>query len=401
MSVTCSSTRGFILILDPITRKRLQRFREYKRAYYSLLIIAFLYATSLVAEVFCNDRPLYVSYEGESYFPVLFFYPEDDFTGNGLLTRPDYKAIAASAAFSENPDNYMIFPLIPFGPHEIISASSIPVGNEVEIQVRRAPRVASVNIDPGFIVRREQRATWFFPQSDRPVTGRDIRSAYEFPAPFIEALELRFANQPAGPYSGFFGFGPDAAGVELSLSPYRPRSKAPETVRILLREVNLPSSLLRPSSSFPRTRESSETGGRPTGDTVSHWMPGQARHDEERTGDTVTKKERATQYPTGCRVKPGMTKKERATQYSTGCRNKHAPECCCPGSGMMKERLKPRMTRVRLGSTALETAKSRPPAGCGMRFPRKPGNRFAAAPQRGWRTRCATCVWSTTAWNTV
>ena len=264
---------------DPITRKRLQRFREYRRAYYSLLIIVFLYLTSLVAEVFCNDRPLYVHYQGKSYFPVLFFYPEDTFTGNGLLTRPDYKEIDASPDFSDNPDNYMVFPLVPFGPNEIIPAASVPVGDEVEVGVRRAPRVASVNIDPGFTVRREQRAGWFFPQADSAVTGMDIRSVYELPEPFIDALELRFANKAAGPYSQVFTSGPDAEAAELSLSPYKPRSRPPQTIRILLREVN-------PPSSFPRMRESSETKSRPAGDTVFHWMPGQARHDGEGAGDT-------------------------------------------------------------------------------------------------------------------
>ena len=264
---------------DPITRKRLQRFREYRRAYYSLLIIVFLYLTSLVAEVFCNDRPLYVHYQGKSYFPVLFFYPEDTFTGNGLLTRPDYKEIDASPDFSDNPDNYMVFPLVPFGPNEIIPAASVPVGDEVEVGVRRAPRVASVNIDSGFTVRREQRAGWFFPQADSPVTGMDIRNVYELPEPFIDALELRFANKAAGPYSQVFTSGPDAEAAELSLSPYKPRSRPPQTIRILLREVN-------PPSSFPRMRESSETKSRPAGDTVFHWMPGQARHDGEGAGDT-------------------------------------------------------------------------------------------------------------------
>ena len=223
---------------DPITRKRLQRFREYKRAYYSLLIIVFLYLVSLGAELLCNDRPLYVRYEDKSYFPVLFFYPEDLFTGNGLLTRPDYKAINASPAFSENPDNYMVFPLVPFGPHEIIKASSVPVGNEVEIRVRQAPRVASVNIDSDFIIRREQRAGWFFPRVEGGhLEGLDLRSAYTLAAPFTEALELRFANQVAGPYSQLFLSGPDAAGIELSLSPYKPRGRQPDTVRVLLREA--------------------------------------------------------------------------------------------------------------------------------------------------------------------
>ena len=33
-------------------------------------------------------------------------------------------------------------------------------------------------------------------------------------------------------------------------------------------------------SSFRRKPESSETESRPQGDTVFHWVPGQARHDE-------------------------------------------------------------------------------------------------------------------------
>ena len=60
-------------------------------------------------------------------------------------------------------------------------------------------RVASVNIDPGFTVRREQRAGWFSRTRTGPVTGMDIRSVYDLPEAFIDALELRFANQPARP----------------------------------------------------------------------------------------------------------------------------------------------------------------------------------------------------------
>ena len=224
-------------MLDPITRKRLQRFREYRRAYYSLLIIVFLYLTSLVAEVFVNDSPLYVHYEGKSYFPVLFFYPEDTFTGNGLLTRPDYKTINASSAFAGNGDNFMIFPLVPFGPQEIIKAASIPVDNHVDILVQQEPRVASVNIDAGFTIRRQQRAAWFFRNDDESVEGMNFLNNYAVPRAFTEALALRFANQPAPAYS--YSYPPDEAvkQVELSLSPYTPRSRKPETVRVLLREV--------------------------------------------------------------------------------------------------------------------------------------------------------------------
>ena len=226
---------------DPITRKRMQRFRDYKRAYYSLLIIVFLYLTSLGAELLCNDRPLYVHYENESFFPVFFFYPEDTFTGNGLLTRPDYKTINTSPAFTDNEDNFMIFPLLPFGPQEIIKASSIPVENQVEILVQKEPRVASVNIDAGFIIRHQRRAEWFFQRAEMTaktsVKGQDFRSVYTTPTPLIEAARQRFANQPAPAYTYSLPPGEASKQVVLSLSPYKPRDKTPDTVRILLREV--------------------------------------------------------------------------------------------------------------------------------------------------------------------
>ena len=102
----------------------------------------------------------------------------------------------------------MIFPLVPFGPQEIIKASSITVDNRVEIHVQREPRVASVNIDFDSIIRRQQRAEWFLRQGDTaieaPIEGLNFRSFYAIPEPFIEALRLRFSNQPAGPYSQLF-----------------------------------------------------------------------------------------------------------------------------------------------------------------------------------------------------
>ena len=216
--------------------------------------------------------------------PSCSFTRRTPLPGNGLLTRPDYKSIEASAAFRENPDNYMIFPLVPFGPNEIMPAASVPVSDEVEIEVRRMPRVASVNIDPGFIVHREQRAGWFFPQADQPVTGMDIRDVYDR-ARTLHRCPGTALCQPggSGPYSRVFSSGPDTEGVELSLSPYKPRSRPPQTVRILLRETFLDSSFRQSLSRRKPGPESSEAESRPAGDTVSHWMPGQARHDETET----------------------------------------------------------------------------------------------------------------------
>ena len=61
--------------LNPLTVKRLRRFRELKRAYGSFWILIGLYLVSLGSEFICNGNPLWVRYDGRSYFPVLFFYP--------------------------------------------------------------------------------------------------------------------------------------------------------------------------------------------------------------------------------------------------------------------------------------------------------------------------------------
>ena len=237
-TMTALSARAEFMFgwLDPITRKRLRRFREFKRAWYSLLILMVLYLASLMAEALCNDRPLYVRYEGESFFPFLFFYPEDTFTGNGLLTRPDYKAINAAPAFTDHDENFMLFTLVPFGPQEIIQADSIPVDRRVEIRAQRDPHVGAIDIAPDFTIRRERRAQWFFPEAADTITGLRLSNLYALPQGLIEAVELRFANRPAPPWADSLRTPALRAPVRLVLSPYQTRPEAPRTVRILLRE---------------------------------------------------------------------------------------------------------------------------------------------------------------------
>jgi len=117
--------------LNPVTKKRLKRFKELKRAYLSFWLLLSLYGISLIAPIIANDKPLYVSHNGKSYFPIFKFYPEDIFTDSGKMTRADFKEIQKSAAFSENPDNKIIFkhilpnamiPIITFAPFSLVGA---------------------------------------------------------------------------------------------------------------------------------------------------------------------------------------------------------------------------------------------------------------------------------------
>ena len=58
--------------LSPINKRRWQNFTTNRRGYWSLWVFLVLFFVTLFAEFIANDKPLYVSYDGKSYFPVVF-----------------------------------------------------------------------------------------------------------------------------------------------------------------------------------------------------------------------------------------------------------------------------------------------------------------------------------------
>lgn len=58
-----------------------RRFRSQPRAYWSLVLLTFLFLLSLPAEFLCNDRPILIVFSGRMYFPVIRDYTEADFGG--------------------------------------------------------------------------------------------------------------------------------------------------------------------------------------------------------------------------------------------------------------------------------------------------------------------------------
>ncbi len=76
--------------LSPINKRRWQNFKTNRRGYWSLWIFLVLFIVTLFAEFIANDKPLYISYSGKSYFPVVFTYPETTFGGD-FETAADYR----------------------------------------------------------------------------------------------------------------------------------------------------------------------------------------------------------------------------------------------------------------------------------------------------------------------
>ena len=104
--------------LNPLTRKKLRRFRSIRRGYWSLLILAVLVGFSCVAELFVNSRALVVRYEGELYFPTYAgFIPGTEF-GLGYDYETSYRELQERFREQEGSGNWLLMPLVPYDPIE-------------------------------------------------------------------------------------------------------------------------------------------------------------------------------------------------------------------------------------------------------------------------------------------
>ena len=65
--------------LDPITRRRLERFRRIKRGYYSLVILVTAIVLSVFAPYLAESRALLVWHDGQLYLPTFQYLPMSTF----------------------------------------------------------------------------------------------------------------------------------------------------------------------------------------------------------------------------------------------------------------------------------------------------------------------------------
>ena len=59
-----------LFTLDPLTQKKLDRFKSIRRGYYSFIIFSVLVLLSCFAELMVNSRAVVVHYDGQWYFPT-------------------------------------------------------------------------------------------------------------------------------------------------------------------------------------------------------------------------------------------------------------------------------------------------------------------------------------------
>ncbi|WAH56721.1 ABC transporter permease [Pseudomonas silvicola] len=98
--------------LSPVSRRRLQRFRQNRRGWWSLWLFLALFGLTLGGELIANDKPLAVSYHGQWYFPAFKRYTETEF-GGLLPFQPDYRSDYVRKLITDS-GGHLYFAPIPF-----------------------------------------------------------------------------------------------------------------------------------------------------------------------------------------------------------------------------------------------------------------------------------------------
>jgi microcin C transport system permease protein len=103
--------------LNPLTVKKIKRFKSIRRGYYSFIIFAILIFISLAAEMLVNDRALIVYYEDEFYFPTYGDQIPGTTFGREYDYETNYRELSQDFA-KEKTGNWVLMPPVPYNAYE-------------------------------------------------------------------------------------------------------------------------------------------------------------------------------------------------------------------------------------------------------------------------------------------
>lgn len=109
--------------LSGITARRLQQFRNNRRAHWSLWIFLFLFMITLFAEIVANDKPVMVHYNGQFFFPIVKTYPETTFGGE-FETEADYRDPVVAKLINDK--GWMLWPPVHYSYQTINYNLTVP-----------------------------------------------------------------------------------------------------------------------------------------------------------------------------------------------------------------------------------------------------------------------------------
>lgn len=103
--------------LNPITKRRLNRFIAMKRGWYSFIILCFLLFLAALGPLLVGNRAIVVKHAGTYYFPIFSDVIPGTTFGFDYGYETNYRVLHDKFA-EEKGDDYAVMPIIPFGPTE-------------------------------------------------------------------------------------------------------------------------------------------------------------------------------------------------------------------------------------------------------------------------------------------
>lgn len=103
--------------LNPLTKKKIDRFKSLKRGYFSFCLLSLCLLLSLMAEVLINSKALVVRYQGEYFFPVFSQVIQGQKFGLATHGETDYRLLQQKFRQQDMGD-FVIMPLVPWNPYE-------------------------------------------------------------------------------------------------------------------------------------------------------------------------------------------------------------------------------------------------------------------------------------------
>jgi len=103
--------------INPLTVKKIKRFKSIKRGYYSFIIFCLMILLALSAELFVNSRALVVRYEGRYYFPTYGDLIPGKTFGLDYDYETNYRQLARQYAGNSS-GNWVLMPPVPFNAFE-------------------------------------------------------------------------------------------------------------------------------------------------------------------------------------------------------------------------------------------------------------------------------------------
>lgn len=100
------------LLKNELSRKRWRRFKNRKTATASSVLLILMIMITFMAPMIANNKPLYLSYKGNSFFPVFAHYTPKELQVESMLLKVDYREIELGE------DDWAIWPLYQWDPYE-------------------------------------------------------------------------------------------------------------------------------------------------------------------------------------------------------------------------------------------------------------------------------------------